>query len=812
MEITFPRIAGAFLRQRSQRSRRCAGGNAGWLLAVILTLAPLAAVAQAPGPDPADQVCQRFAPGSALQAPGDLRSQNGVLEVTLKIVSVVDAQGLTRYCYLSDSGLESPTLHVYPGDQLIIHFQNALPASPAPPPMASMQAHRHVASDSPNNDCSGGAMSPAVSNLHFHGLNVAPTCHQDEVINTLVQPAGTFDYNVQIPPDEPTGLYWYHPHPHGFSTGQVLGGAAGALIVEGIENVATAVAGLPQRVFVFRDQLPAGIRSPHNPPLDVSVNYAPVPAPAYPTPVVQTAPGVSEFWRALNASSNTMLQLQYLVEGVAQPLQLVAIDGVPIGQGTGAIQSLVQTSILLPAGARAEFIAITPKAGQQAQLITQAIDTGSAGLPHPQRPLVSIVAQNGTVPAVARLAGVRTSVRVTRFANLSSVPADGRRLLYFSEGPGAAYFITVQGQTPAVFEMGAPPAITLHQGTTEEWTVENRSLEDHVFHIHQMRFQVVAINGQEVSDPALRDTFTIPHWSGTGAYPSARMRMDFRAANIVGEFVYHCHLLSHEDFGMMAAIQVLPSGIATTTTLEASASETGPNTAVLFTATVAAASGGTAASGTVQFFDGDQPLGAPSPLSNGKATLSAALTGFGAHVISAAYSGDATRNQSLSAGTTIKTEDFALSATALTVPRGHSGSSQVTVTTSDGFSSVMNFTCSLPASLASASCTLTPNTLAGPGMLTLSINTQAPAASALLTRASGVALAGLLLLAPWGLRRRMMFAVAVLGTLFVIIGCSSSHPASGGAPPGSYSVALSGTCGGDAAPIVHTVSVPLTIT
>ena len=114
--------------------------------------------------------------------------------------------------------------------------------------------HARHASDGPNNDCMGGGMGPTMTNLHFHGLNVAPACHQDEVISTLVQPSESFDYSVQIPADEPTGLYWYHPHPHGFSSGQVLGGAAGALIVDGIENVSPIVAGLPQRLFVFRDR------------------------------------------------------------------------------------------------------------------------------------------------------------------------------------------------------------------------------------------------------------------------------------------------------------------------------------------------------------------------------------------------------------------------------------------------------------------------------------------------------------------------------------------------------------------------------
>ena len=785
-----------------------------WLIATLMVLAGFAGTAHAQSTDPADQVCQRFVPGSVLPVPPDLRSQNGVLEVSLHFKTALDQQGLMRFCYVTDDGLQSPTLHVLPGDQLIIHFYNDVPAGSGPPPASLLKMHARHASDGPNNDCIGGAMGPTVTNLHFHGLNVAPTCHQDEVINTLVQPTESFDYTVQIPADEPTGLYWYHPHPHGFSAGQVLGGAAGALIVDGIENVSPMVAGLPQRLFVFRDQMLPGAApyppGPSGPAFDLSLNYVPVPSPTYTPVTVQTAAGVPEFWRALNASANTQLQLQYVVDGVAQPLQLIALDGVPIGQGTGAIQSVTQTSITLGPGARAEFVAVTPKIGQQGQLLTQAVNTGPIGAPTPLRPLANIVAQSGTVPAAARLGAQRTAVRVTRFASLSAAAPNGRRLLYFSESPGPnpAFFITVQGQTPVAYEMGAPPSIVLHQGTTEEWTVENRTLEDHVFHIHQTRFQTLAINGQPLSDPALRDTITVSHWSGSGAYPSVKLQMDFRPANIVGTFVYHCHILSHEDLGMMAAIQVLPTSIATTTTVTATRTETSLDSPLTFTATVAPASSGTAPTGSVQFFDGDAPLGTAVMLTGTSASLTTPLNSYGSHLVSATYSGDSTHNQSLSATVTVAVEDFALSASPLKVTRGQSGSVPVAVTTSSGFTSTVDLKCSLPATLTGASCQLTPASVSGPGTVTLLVSTTSSATASLYTALS-TGLAGIVLLAvPW--RRRRLLAWLLLCAL-TLGACGGSQHADSGTPTGNFSLTLSGACGGDAAPITHTISVPLQI-
>src|SRR5205085_5465456 len=79
-------------------------------------------------------------------------------------------------------------------------------------------------------------------------------CHSDEVIHTLVNPGETFRYALHIPKDEPPGLYWYHPHVHGTSSMMLQGGATGAIEVEGIANVQPAVAGLPQRYLILRDQ------------------------------------------------------------------------------------------------------------------------------------------------------------------------------------------------------------------------------------------------------------------------------------------------------------------------------------------------------------------------------------------------------------------------------------------------------------------------------------------------------------------------------------------------------------------------------
>ena len=143
------------------------------------------------------------------------------------------------------------------------------------------------------------------------------------------------------------------------------------------------------------------------------------------------------------------------------------------------------------------------------------------------------------------------------------------RKLYFSEklidpnNPNSAteFYITVDGQTPAVFDpQSGVPDIVAKQGTVEDWIIENRSNELHAFHIHQLHFMLLDYLGKPVNEPFLRDTVNVPYYKDKMlVYPSVRLRMDFRDPNTVGTFVYHCHLLEHEDGGMMGLIRVEPA-------------------------------------------------------------------------------------------------------------------------------------------------------------------------------------------------------------------------------------------------------------
>ena len=534
------------------------------------------------------QVCPRYAPGSTINEPKDLFSSGGVLRVNFKYQTRLDASGNRLFCFTDSQGNQSPTLHVKPGDKLIINTRNELPSSLAVSPIVisspSGRSRYHGMSDMSNmhegmntnsvSNCSPGVTQNNTSvNIHYHGSVVRPICHQDEVISTLINSGDSFEYEINFPLDQPSGLLWYHPHVHGIAEPTVQGGATGALVVEGLEEVIPSIAGLPERVMVIRDYDLPGNPNPGGkiPSWDLSLNYINVPYPDYPPVVVPMKPLQKQFWRLANTSADSILDIELSYDGIPQPLEIVALDGVGIDSQDGTTQgkTITRKHIFLGPANRAEFIVTAPSmAVKNAVLRTLKVETGPDGDNDPTRDIAVIKAYPGAPDPSLKVPPVTKYPNKQRFAGLSNSEVTAKRKLYFSEvisdptNPNSPtnFYITVDGQTPVLYNHSNPPAITTTQGTAEEWTIENRSREDHIFHIHQTHFLVVAENGVPLNQSDGRqyhDSINIPFWSGIAGdpYPSKTFRIDFRG-QIAGEFVYHCHILGHEDNGMMAIIRI----------------------------------------------------------------------------------------------------------------------------------------------------------------------------------------------------------------------------------------------------------------
>ena len=565
--------------------------NVSWILFACLCFPVARAPLYAQG---ALEPCPRPAEGSLVTEPEDLRSHNGELKVELTARNSRQSDGSTRYCFLDEKGRESPTLRVSPGDLVILTLKNDLTDFHAAA-AENAQQHMHSEMEGSGNSCTSGLMTSLSINLHFHGLTIPPVCHQDDVLKTAIRPGDLpFEYRFRIPEDEPPGLYWYHPHIHGFTKAQVLGGASGALIVEGIERADKAVAGLPERVLIIRDQ---DLLNPNAPPAkwepvvpkmlidrdgdaanngtgygkpakDLSINFVPVPYPDYRPAVIEMKPEEQQLWRVLNASGITYLNLQLLYGQTPQPLGLVAMDGVPLNQN-GLARDFVdwQTHLGIPPGARMEFIVKGPPSGVSGLLVTKTVDTGPSGENDPNRALATVVASKDAVEP-SQLSAASSPLPPPQLPWLGTVTPVRTRRLYFSEklvdpnDPTSAteFYVTVDGQAPQMFDpKSGVPNILARQGTVEDWIIENRSAELHAFHIHQLHFLLLDYLGRPVNEPFLRDTVNVPYYNGrTLTYPSIRVRMDFRDPNTIGDFPYHCHLLEHEDGGMMGLIRVEP--------------------------------------------------------------------------------------------------------------------------------------------------------------------------------------------------------------------------------------------------------------
>jgi FtsP/CotA-like multicopper oxidase with cupredoxin domain len=229
-------------------------------------------------------------------------------------------------------------------------------------------------------------------------------------------------------------------------------------------------------------------------------------------------------------------------------------------------------------------VSAPPTSVHVAQLMTLAVDTGPDGDNDPERPLATITTGNSVrdsnifAPAAAIAA---QKVNGRRFAGLKQAAIAVHRTVFFDEIDSAdQFFMAVEGKPEHLFDPNAPPDIVATQGTVEEWVVQNRTQEVHEFHFHQLHFLVESQDNFELNgsrqNPALNGQFLdmihVPYWDGdpTHPFPSVTLRIDFRG-NDVGDFVFHCHILEHEDGGMMNIIRVQSADVDDNTVQRTSA-------------------------------------------------------------------------------------------------------------------------------------------------------------------------------------------------------------------------------------------------
>jgi len=558
----------------------------GWTLGAGLVV-PLGGVNGCSGDGGSGGDTNSALPSETFVEPPTLAAVGGELDVTLTLAYVnTTLDGKAVRLRSMNGSIPAPTLRVAVGDRLRIKLVNDLPANP---PITVGPAHIRY---------------PNSTNLHTHGLHVSPGLvsagvYGDYVMDDPglgVQPGQSRLHEYRIGTDHPPGAYWYHPHLHGASSIQVGSGMAGALLIRGEIDRVPEIAAATERVFVLQAPITDDTGA-----LESFTTAAAVPLvePSFlingvRRPRIVLRRGEVQNWHFINAAIFKFVNLSF--DGHA--LNVYSFDGNPrrnaIAVGPLPIPAPAHaTGVVLAPGNRASVLIRAGEAGTY-QLRTLRFEMGNDQFILGEDVLADIVvideARAMALPAgplpippalapitdeeLASAGGLKRWV-VMRFIDTDPSfpdpavnPGDERDNWVYDVGStaiaGEVFALGVAAERASTAP-GMPAEYIPYQshraikqivalGSVEEWTIFSMNNVRHPFHIHVNPFLVVKINGQPV-EPYWADTVALPP-GGTAAAPtSVTFRTRFR--DFAGSFVMHCHMLVHEDMGMMQMVEIV---------------------------------------------------------------------------------------------------------------------------------------------------------------------------------------------------------------------------------------------------------------
>jgi FtsP/CotA-like multicopper oxidase with cupredoxin domain len=431
--------------------------------------------------------------------PPEIRSANGVLEGTLTIAPTTLRIGGKRVSFpgLYNGSYAAPLLRVEPSDVVRLT----------------------VAND-----------STLATNVHYHGLTVTPLGNADNVFLSIPGSGGSLTYDFPIPADHPQGLFWYHPHVHPNVNRAIAAGLSGGLIVGDVLRPFPGLQGIRERVMLLKD-----LKIQRGAPKED-------PDPTGPTrrtinglfrPTVDIRHGELQLWRIGNIGANIYYKLR--LDG--HRFFVIAQDG-------NLKNQVIETRELeIPPAARYEVLVRGGRPGKY-KLRALRFNTGPAGDHYPAQVMATLVSRGPAVPQLS----LPTSFPPV--PDLRQVPLTGQRSIVFDDADDG---FTINGQMYVDTRIDT----VVNLGSVEEWTIENRSKELHVFHIHQTDFQVTEINGARIPLTGYQDTVSLPFATKKGGPGVVKVIIPFTNPVSVGNFVYHCHIVQHADQGMMANIQLV---------------------------------------------------------------------------------------------------------------------------------------------------------------------------------------------------------------------------------------------------------------
>jgi suppressor of ftsI len=449
------------------------------------------------------------------------------------------------------------------------------------------------------------------TNLHLHGLDIAP--HIFEPLGTSdvaapmisIAPGEYKDYPFVIPEDQSPGLNWYHPHGHGSTAVQAVSGMAGGLIIEGAIDEVPEIKAAADHILVLQD---IGLFQTDEPHADYTESYDPkqnaiwqtfapdasqsvtifnkptVPplscgfttgdyhlryylvngepyfkeehsftSPTAPTPtqmsapVIKMQPGEVARFRILNGCSDLMMPIQVQ----QHDMQLIAMDGNNFDEPYYRPYVFNAHQVILGPANRAEFL-------------IKAIKTpGKYNILQLQQNAQFLAAAQKII-AVIEIAGDEIDMKIpvslppiTRDPPITDKEIVRERKFVFSglfpgvQNPVVGIDFRINNQ---LYDEFAVPT-TVFLNTCEEWTIEvpdaaRGGTEGHPFHIHVNDFEVVSVAGIKPPHRLIMDTLWVAQET------ASVIRMRFK--EWTGKSVFHCHILPHEDTGMMQNFLILP--------------------------------------------------------------------------------------------------------------------------------------------------------------------------------------------------------------------------------------------------------------
>jgi bilirubin oxidase len=420
--------------------------------------------------------------------------------LTAATVRLSLAPGVVTEVDAYNGQVPGPTLEFREGDRVIVHFRNTLPES---------------------------------TTVHWHGLHIPFTA--DGSPFHPVPPGGQRDYVFTVPRGS-AGTYWYHPHPHHRTAYQVARGLYGAVIVRAADDPLPA--SLPERLLILSDNRFRGdgsldLPAPHHHAAHVDAENGREGDVLFVngqlTPTLTIRSGEVQRWRVINASGARIYRLALSEHTLMQ-----------IGSDGGLFERPVEAStILLAPGERVELLVRgTGAPGSRSTL---------QALPY-DRYIPQTRPQNWNRPREllslrytdeAPLAPILLPERLRHVPPLDTASATATRVMALSQH-------LINGRH---MDMRRADVRT-RLGATEIWKIENLVGMDHPFHLHGFQFQVLDRNGVPEPYRSWKDVVNVPKHE--------QVRFIVRYLDHPGKWMFHCHILDHEDHGMMGVLEIKP--------------------------------------------------------------------------------------------------------------------------------------------------------------------------------------------------------------------------------------------------------------